>query len=290
MEFERIPHSVLTGAASNVYRIVSDFYEQIGGAPTLSELLEILTLAGVDVALPSLEFKEKVKGGCRGKLKSRVCELNDSVFVEAVDFISLLYGEGWDADLPRFDVSACFKTSGAVPGDLDIQEVSLVVAAPVKVSRKATPGDLIAIPAEGGGYHMAVVVTRNRFGTAFGVRGGISRYPRFRNQGVTGIRGLFYSDEHLVASGVWRVVGHDANVLKYFPRDPEVFHEPGYFPGRDQFGSAESAESAESADGAIRMLTEGEAEEVRGRGYKQVYMSEELQRFLDESVGEGSSS
>jgi hypothetical protein len=62
----------------------------------------------------------------------------------------------------------------------DIQELSANVAR----KRIANPrvGDVIAIPARRGGYHMAVVVARNRFGTAPGLFNGTSAHGRLTEE------------------------------------------------------------------------------------------------------------
>ncbi|MGW1735849.1 hypothetical protein [Streptomyces sp. NPDC001999] len=271
--------------ASRVSAISSSFTEQIERKVTVGELLEILGVAVPgDMGIP-VKFKVQLKGSKRyeGPSGSRVGELNDSVFVQASEAIAdLLNWEGESAtpaDLASL-LKLALKASDVEFADVHAEEIAQISAISPKRVTKAKIGDIVAIPAKAGGYRIAVVVARNRFGTALGLFRGVFKVPRVRAQrsNISGIP--IYTDEQLIAAGVWLIVDHDESLLEFFSSEPEIYHAPDVWPNRD-FGTFGAAETA---DGEIRPIGEEEANAVGiGDGsYRQVHMSEYLQRLLDD--------
>jgi hypothetical protein len=159
-------------------------------------------------------------------------------------------------------------------------EVAAVTLTPAKFA-KPKPGAVVAIPAAGGGYRLASVITRNAFGTAFGIVDGVVAVPDVgAAAGLPVLPRPYYTDDHAVTDGVWRVVGYDDVLWARFPQDPEIYHQPpSQVPGIDlgEFGGAETA------GGELRLIGADEAREVGlGAGYQQTLSPEELQQLLDE--------
>jgi hypothetical protein len=120
---------------------------------------------------------------------------------------------------------------------------------------------VLAIPALDGVYHLALVIARNRFGTALGPLRGGTAFPRLdgSERYQAGSRPI-YTDEQLIADGAWPIVGHADDLLSLFPGEPELYHAPDLlWSGRQQIGEFAAAESP---TGAMRQLDRREAERV----------------------------
>lgn len=250
--------------------------------------MEILGWSSHGIFTAPLAFKVQLGGNRRyvSPGDSRVGELSDSIFVDVADWLSLMT-EG-SADQPASlsglasTLALVLRSSGIPLEDVGSEEVVRLIPVIPKRVAKPRAGDILAIPAKGDGYHMAAVVARNRFGTALGIFCGRFIVPRFKGrENLTVRRFPLYTDDRLLATGVWKVVGHDEDLLALFPSDPEIYHAPDLrWPGIDlgEFGAAESSA------GAIRLIDAEEAHEVGliGGVYQQTYMGEVLQQLLDD--------
>ncbi|WP_433259882.1 hypothetical protein ACQPZF_21985 [Actinosynnema sp. CS-041913] len=285
---------VLDTLAAGFADVAADFADEVGGPPTLGEFLEVLgwavptTSAAVDGTFGEpLKLTATVKGNKRYRSESsRVPELNDSVFEEArshnAALAERLAAASGGPITPQQYASALLQVLRAdriVLADVAGADVrKLVPEVSAKRTTKLTPGDVLTIPVEPSGYRLAVVITRNRFGTAIGLFEGVSPDGR---PAVDLLRAPerfpVYTEESQVKNGAWRVVGHDENLLALFPADPEVYHKPGAWPGLDTGVHG----AAEPADGPLRMIDEEEARAVGLQsGYRQTYPAAFLQKVL----------
>lgn len=271
--------------------LVADIAEELeGGMPTLGGLLEVLGWSAPPyVALP-LSYKVALENGKRYKKPADdiAGELSDAIFTDASDLLARIAPRDDEGD-PK---SAALTLDAALTKllqDSDIEfkdvrggQVAGVTLAPTKRPARPKPGTVLAIPAAGGGYRLASVITRNRFGTALGIVDGVVAIPSVgAAKGMPVLPRPFYTDDRAVADGTWRVVGHDDALRMRFPQDPEIYHEsPSPFPGVNvgEFGAAETA------DGSMRLIDADEAREVGlGVDYRQGLMSETLQAMLDKA-------
>jgi hypothetical protein len=290
---DSIPPDIIDASASGIAALAAEFREQVGSQPTLGELLEILGWSAHNLFSVPLAFKPKLTGNRRYEAPraSLVGELNDSVFVDAADVLSVLAKHVAGSNKMPISVSDFASALALVLRESRIpmegaggDEVSVLTAAVPKRIAKPKIGDILAIPAAGGGYHLTSVVARNRFGTALGLIRGRFPVPRIRETAHLGVRRFpVYTDDRLVSTGAWKVVGHDESLLSLFPEEPEIYHAPDLrLPGIDlgEFGAAETP------SGEIRLVDIEEAGAVglAGGGYQQAYMGESLMRLLDESV------
>lgn len=119
----------------------------------------------------------------------------------------------------------------------------------------------MAIPAAGGGYHLAVLLTLDRIGVALGLLRGTFPVPRVEGAEHRHVRPRpVYSDGELIEDGTWQIVGHDEGLLRLFPSEPEIYHAPGLtVPGID-FGEFDLADLP--TPGRLRQVSREEAEEV----------------------------
>jgi hypothetical protein len=279
-------------------RVVRTLGKEVGAVPALGELLEVLGFSiptrdeffdGVSVPL---RLSAKVKGGRRYiyDRKSRIAELNDAVFVESSTFFSFLAERSrlvgkhgtTNAELASWIYQAMID-SGASFEDIESGRVISLEAEMARKVIKPKRGDVVAIPGKVDSYTIAVIVTRNRFGTALGLLRGKSRFPRLPSAGRRRqLRGrVVYTDDQLIAGGTWPIVDHVDQLLSLFPEDPEIYHAPGFsWPGVElgEFGSAESS------SGDMRKVDQMEAGEMGllDGSYRQVYVSEHLQDLLDD--------
>ncbi|MFF3034788.1 hypothetical protein ACFVS7_27740 [Streptomyces rubiginosohelvolus] len=289
-------------AGEELSGLVTGIAEQLEGPPSLAELLEVLgwSVPAEDEALMGsfpvpLRLSAKVKGGrwYGSERPSRVGDLNDSAFVDASSFLSLLAeqaaartGELVSPAVLAADIAAVLKTSGTRFADIEAYDVATLKADVPKRKLKPQPGDVLAIPAAAGGYRLAAVVDRNRFGTALGLLHGTVAFPRLGSETSFVLRRhCFHTDDEQVAAGVWKIVGRDDGLRELFPCPSEIYHGVDLeWPGVDlgAFGAAESAE------GQLRLLDENEAREVGllDGSYRQSYMSEHLQQVLDDDKTE----
>jgi hypothetical protein len=218
--------------------------------------------------------------------------LDDNLFVELSDhtaaLIERMCAENGSPVTPERFASAVLdvlRTGRVTFADIeagDIKELSANV--PSKRIAKPRVGDVIAIPARRSGYHMAVVVARNRFGTALGLFNGTSAHGRLTEELHRSPRRFpVYTDDNQVKKGIWKVVGHDDTLLAPFPASPEIYHRPGAWTGIDtgQFGAAESV-----GNDTLRMI---DAEEAAAVGltdgtYRQSELSIYLEKWLDDQT------
>jgi hypothetical protein len=280
-------------ASSGLAEVAAEFADLLGSAPTLAEFLEI-----VGWALPTnsaatdgtftepLKFKVVLKGNksYRSETASRVGELNDHLFEDAREhhaaLVERMRTTGDAPVTPQQFASAILQVlrSGRivladVAGPEDVRKLTADV--PKKRIAKPRPGDVLAIPSEKGGYHMAVVIAHNRFGCALGLFHGTSAQGRLD----AGLRGSprkypVHTGCDLVVNGTWKIAGHDDSLLALFPSDPVIYHRPE---GTEEFGAAETS------DGTLRLIGPDEAREVglQDGTYQQIYLSAQLQKQLD---------
>lgn len=273
--------------ACKVSEISSDFADQVQSQITLGELLEIFSLTVLgDIGIP-VKFKAKLKGAKRyeERSRSRVGELNDSVFVEASEALGALLTWGDESGQSATPaelasrLTLALKMSDIEFSDIRTEQIMQISAASRKRVAKAKIGDVVGIPRKSGGYLMALVVARNRFGTALGLFRGAFAVPKPQVKRSAVVGNPIYTDDQLIATGGWPIIDHNEDLLDLFLRDPEIYHAPDAWPNLDfgEFGAAETA------DGKIRPIGAGEADAVglAGGSYRQVHMSEHLQRLLD---------
>ncbi|MBB5958097.1 hypothetical protein FHS29_004705 [Saccharothrix tamanrassetensis] len=279
--------------ASGFADVAAEFADETGGPPTLGEFLEVLGWSvptnsdAVDGTFTEpLRLTATVKGKrYRPEGASRVAELNDHVFEDARSLNATLterIASAGSPSTPQQYASAILRiirTGRIAFADVDGTEVRRLVAERAKRNTRLSPGDILAIPVEPSGHRLAVVITRNRFGTAIGLFEGVSPDGRPSADVLKAPRRFpVYTEESQVKNGTWQVVGHDEGLLGRFPADPEVYHKPGAYPGVD---TGEHG-AAETADGPLRMIDAEEAEAVglaAGR-YRQTYPAVFLQKVL----------
>ncbi len=278
-------NSSVERTASALGDLVGEFRDEIGRSPSLGELLEVIGLSvpsgdamgGVPVPLRLAATMANGKR-YRERVTSRVDDLNDAVFALAAN---LLAGVGEDlrlsdgsvlADDVAAHLLAALQHSDAVLADARCDDVgSLVVVGPKKSTRAAI-GDVVAIPANEGGFHFATIVARNRFGTAIGVWRGIRTTPVVRTADEPIALRVLYTDEYSIRDGTWPIAGHSQQALSLFPAEPEFYYppsddHPATSPKLGEFGSAVTA------NGSRRDVSREEAERIGlldGR-YQQVY-------------------
>jgi len=275
------PASLLTGLSS-------EFAEQVDRKPTLGELLEILNEAVKGMFAVRVTFSAKPGPSGTGTVagNSFVGDVGDSVFEDARYLLEMLAasiaGPERQEPSPAQLASALSRVLKESPGVLhDVRGGERVTVKASKGPVKPVAGDVLAIPAREGGYHLAVVVARNQIGTALGIFRGKFAEPVYRREDMLpGRRIPVYTDDELLREGKWRIVGHDDALRAQFPSDPEIYHAPGLnIPGIDygEYGLAETAA------GNTRFVGPDEAGEVGllDHSYRQVQMSEDLQELLD---------
>jgi len=292
-----VSDALLIEGSRRLARLVSMLGEEFGSLPALGEFLEVLSVAvpvgdGFASNLPvPFRLKAKVKGNRRYSYnrKSRVAELNDAAFTGASDFLSFLgrgmFSAGSQVTADVFAAGILRILNGSDVSFEDVsaaQVVALVAEVPKRIIR-AQRGDVVSIRAKSGNYHLAVVVARNRFGTALGFLRGDFLFPRVGNAERCQARSRpVYTDDQLVANGTWTVIGHAEDLLALFPDDPEIYHAPDLLWPDDQIGEFGSAESSSG----LRRIAKEEAEEVGllNGTYRQVYLSGHLQQLLDDGI------
>jgi hypothetical protein len=295
-----LPAEAVDEAASGLAAVAAGFAEEVGGAPTLAEFLEILGWAiparddATDGTFPEpLRFKVGLAGNKRyGSDKaSRVPELNDHLFEDARGYNTTLARRLNAASgapvTPQQFASALLqvlRTGKIVPADVKGEDIRKITAeVPKKRAAKPKVGDVVGIPAKEG-YRLGVVLAQDRFGTALGLFDGTSAQGRLdaalrrspRKHPV-------YTDDGQVKNGAWKVLDHDESLLSLFPAEPAIYHRPGAWPGID---TGEHG-AAETADGTLRMIGPDEAREVglQDDSYRQAYAAAYLQKHLDEQDG-----
>lgn len=296
-------------AAEGIREVADEFADELERRPTSGELFEILTWAlksGGEERLSDTHPSNLValrprlrKGATRADSStedvtdSAVAELNDAVFVAASDFLSQLTDAFKSdtghpptlSDLCDLLVEGLHQCGEQLLSDVAPAQVT-GVRPEVRKRKRITPkiGDVVAIPAKNGEYFIAVVLTKNVFGTAFGFFEGTSAIkPVSKNSHPPIKPHPVYSDDERIAGGSWKIIGHDEDLLTLFPPEPEVYHyqhEDDPDPLVGPYGSGETA------SGLLRALTKEEAAELgllTGE-YRQTYMSETLENYLNSKL------
>jgi hypothetical protein len=262
--------------------VAAEMADELGGPPTLAELLEVLGWSvptDGDLTQPA-RFTATLAGGksYRSDTPSRVGDLDDGVFAEAAEHLNTLAPV--DAERLAAAVLEELRSGRVILADVEPDELrGLAVETPKKRVTKPKLGDVVAIPAAAGGYRPAVVLARNRFGTALGLFDGISRNGRVGRL-RDAPRHPVYTEESLIKNGTWPVVDHDDSLRELFPADPPIYHRPNAWRGIDtgEFGAAETA------DGTVTPISQDEAREVgiADGTYRATKHAAFLQKQLDE--------
>lgn len=291
-----LPADAFDEIAAGLAEVASDFAGEVGGPPTLAEFLEILgwatpansaaTYGGFPLPM---RFTAHLKGNKRYESDepSRVSGLNDGVFVDATDCLVALVEQLGAAGTPvsprRFAAALVqvLRSEKIALADITGADVRKLAAEPSK-QRGARTGDILALPSRQGGYRMAVVLTRNRFGTAIGLFHGRSPQGRLsRSLRAAPRKYPVYTEESRIKDGTWKIVGHDESLSALFPADPPIYHEPNAWPGIVDTGDFGAAETA---DGSMRFIDADEAREVglQDGTYRSSHVADFLQKTLDD--------
>lgn len=272
---------------------LSELTVQLGGSPTLDEILEVLgwcipTTAKSLVPAPGMPvIFQAVRRPAKNDVRpSRVVTLNDSAFITGTDFIQqavdeMATMEGRSVALAEI-APYLLGTLRSVPDaliDESLDKVSSITIRKNSSTRRPKIGDVLGIPTATYGYRLAVVLARNRFGVAIGLFKGVFLRPSIES--LNSVATLFpcvYTDDSLVRAGTWRIIDNSEGLLRLFPGEPEIYHMPNpSCPDLGQFGGAETA------DGSLRPVTLLEAERVglTDGSYVQIYLGEQLQELLN---------
>ncbi|WUH93818.1 hypothetical protein OG900_29350 [Streptomyces sp. NBC_00433] len=280
-------------AARELTRLGREIAAALGRPPTVAELLEVLgwgagslrdRLAG-DVPVPVVLTPRPRP---RGPAASRAGELDDSVYADAGDVLSALADGLADAHGARpalGDLADLVARGLAAAGPRAAEGASGlkgVTAPAAKPRRRPAPGDVVAIPAADGAHHLAVVLARDDFGTAFGLFEGTHPLkPVSAAHHPAPVPTPLYADDEAVRSGRWPTIGHDDDLPAAFA-EPEILHPP-----RADRPNLGPHGAAETAAGRLRPLTEREAREagLSEPGFTQTYLWEDLERHLDAGTG-----
>ncbi|MFF6984292.1 hypothetical protein ACFZAV_43020 [Streptomyces sp. NPDC008343] len=279
----------LNECISRLTMISAEFVNQTGKAPSLDELLSILGWASFGIYPEPLKFAAKLKRNRRYKAPSSslVGELGDSIFADAASFMAAMaegvHGHPLSPSELASSLAVTIGSSNIPLEDVAGDEITELTTHASKKISKPKIGDVLAVPASAGEYYLAAVVARNRFGTALGFLRGRFRVPRpVSEERIAVYRFPIYTDDRLVATGQWKVVGHDEKLLSLFPAEPEIYHSPDLqWPGVDlgEFGAAEKA------TGEIRLIGLDEARQVGllDGTYQQSYLGESVGKVIADS-------
>jgi hypothetical protein len=225
--------------------------------------------------------------------ESAVLDLNDNIFVIATEFISDLVNiiKTDTGQSPALDelCEALVKELHRCEDDLlvDIAPAHIVgIQAKLRKQGKIVSkiGDIVAIPAKDGEYFIGCVLAKNTFGTAYGFFEGTSQSkPVSAASHSPAKRYPIYSGDDFIASGRWKIMGHDANLLTLFPAEPEIYHRENIISDGPEIGPYGAGETA---SGRLRQLTKEEAEELGllSGAYSQVYLAEEMEKHLNDTL------
>jgi hypothetical protein len=262
--------------------VITEMTGGFGEPPSVAEVAEVVGLAipvGDDrfalSVVPSAVVVRPAGEGARGR-SSRVGQLDDAAFVLASRLVSvLLAAEDVDGRVTTDSrpASLLLDLLRQVPPQLladSASEVEALEFVGPRARKRPKRGDVVAVPAASGGFHLAVVLTKNHFGVAYGFftrRWSALRLPpRLGEEGVLSY--AVYADDRAVMAGRWIIVGHDETLCRLFPADPEIYHRLGI---------------AETADGTTRSVPDDELQRVGvlDGSYSQVYEDSELEYELD---------
>jgi hypothetical protein len=231
-----------------------------------------------------------------GSGESAVDELNDNTFVMASDVLNdLVDAIRRDSGAPPSLDDLCaliaeglHRCDETLIADVRPTDVAGIAAASRKQKRiQSKVGDVVAIPAENGEYFTAVVLAKNAFGTAYGLFEGTSPLRPTSGESHPSPRAHHvYSGDEAVASGRWKIIGHDDSIRGLFPAEPELYHRPRAgvadrsVPPIGRYGSAESPSRQ------LRHLTKEEAEDVGllRDDFEPIYLTEMLEDRLNREL------
>ncbi|MEV6909081.1 hypothetical protein [Amycolatopsis sp. NPDC051071] len=287
--------SDLRDALDSLDHVFEAFAEEIDGKPTLGEFLEVLSLSvqpGED-ALASAPFplliKAKKKGNRWYKTEpsDRVASLNDNTFSEAGAFLTLLIdrssagsAQPMSTESLASRVLEVLKASSCFFADIAVGNIQALSLPATKVVQPKV-GDVIAIPAEPRGYHLAVVLGADTMGLAIGLLAGVFSRPRVGDVVRHRARHIpIYTGHRLIRNATWPIVGNSSALLELFPDPPEVYWKAVTDSGH-RFGEYGGAGPLE---GPFRLLDKAEAEAVGllDGTYRATYMEEYFQKQLNE--------
>ena len=282
-----------------------EMVDTLGRKPTIGELMELLaytvrTSREGTFSNPPTEtlerFELKFRAGARPALsdeelesaRKTLGELSDSVFVVVSDLIQdlsrLVATEmGQAPSLVELGVLLLEGLRRCLDALADLHPGDLLSIKP-KSKKKIVPavGDLVAIPTVEEKFFIASVLTKNRFGTAYGFFKGARGARPFSLANHPEPR-LFpiYSGERAVAQGRWKLIGHDKALLRLFPAEPEIYHQKSSVLNANDSKIGPYG-AAENGKGELRSISEEEANKVgllRGE-YRQTYTEEFLETRL----------
>jgi len=306
--------SLITLAVQGLKEIAGEFEDEIGRRPSSAELFEIITWAlksGAGDKLSDVHpanliaLKPQVKKGA-GKVsssttetdetKSVVKDLNDASFVVAGDLVAALMDgiEKATGKPPSLNELCMLLVEALHHSDDDLllnssREDIMNVKPEVKKKGKivAEIGDVVAIPEEDGGYFIAVILAKNKkYGVAYGFFDGTSKLPQSVSaESHPKVKPHpIYSSDEFIASGRWKIIGHDDDLRALFPAEPEIYYRKQVIPGAEKHGEKIGPYgSARTPSGATRDLTKEEAEELGllNNTYRQFYLPELLEKYLN---------
>ena len=262
--------------------VVMEMTGALGEPPSVSEVVEVVGLAipvgddrlALSVVPSSLVVRPAVLGA-RGR-PSRVGQLDDAAFVLASRLVSVLLADEAADGRVMTDSQLASLLLGLlrqIPPEFladRASEVEAIVFAGPRARKRPKRGDVAAVPAASGGFHLAVILAKNRFGVAFGFFtrrwAALRMPPSLEKESVLSY--AVYADDRAIMTGRWILVGHDETLCRLFPANPEIYHRLG---------------TAETADGVTRSVPDQELEMVGvlDGSYSQVYEDSELEHELD---------
>ena len=289
-------------AARGLTELAEGIANELGGPPRLAELLEVVGWGAESLRkhvakeppLPLVLMPQWRSGVSQLPPRhSRAGELDDHPFVDAGDLLSglakrLAASKGSRptvGDVAHLLGQGLRRVQPELLDDYDPTDLKGLTVESDQAPKRAEVGDILAIPARDGGHFLAVVLDRNAFGTALGLFEGThppravsaAKHPPVVDRTV-------YVGEEAVASGRWRVVGHDDDLVELFPAKPEIFHRPDPDLLDDSVGPHGAAETP---DRQVRQLSEREAREVGifDPDFTQIYLGEQLEDRLNKQLG-----
>jgi hypothetical protein len=288
--------SVIDPLVEDLTSLSSGFEESFERLPTAREFILMLAEG---IKWSKDEFLSDANGVNLEKLSARFLgpspisaglkeistdELTDSVLALSCRTISvasrhiqaLTGGAPTLAELCRVLGEALGKCRSGLLADIPPQSIQDITGKMKKAGKVAAkPGDIVAIPSpETGLFYFACVAAKNRFGTAFGFFKGV--FPPMtpsQMHRLPALQNVIYSGEQCLASGRWTIVGHDDNLLRRFPSDPELFYRTA---PNAPFGLGETSA------GKIRQLSKEEANRIGllDNSYRQLYTCDFLEKRL----------
>jgi hypothetical protein len=216
--------------------------------------------------------------------------LSDDAWINIHYHLSAL-GEAIEKDLGRKPTSKEFfeilswalgHTTAELFEDVAPGSLSKLTAKFHAERRKIDPGTVIAIPGRNAQWYPVLYLTSNRFGDAFGTfpENKLPELPLKTNQSPAGGR-VIYSMLKSVRKGQWRILGSRPDLLRCFPKDPEIYHSKTHYnlenPKIGKFGSAESP------NGDLRDIDEAEAKSVGllDGTYESALIGDEVANYLE---------